>query len=177
LNQLCRNSSNDIILNYDVDAIIPYSQIKDAITMIKNGADMVYPYSGLFLNVTRETIQQLIISKFNFSMLNETNTQWWNDKAIGGAMMWNKKSYMDSGMENENFKGWGFEDDERVTRSRILGLTIQRTTGPLYHIDHSRTSPNYNQTQLTQNNQRLLNGIARMNRQQLLEEIKKWKWL
>ena len=57
---------------------------------------------------------------------------------VGGAFLANLKSYIDAGLENESFYGWGLEDGERYYRWENLGYKIKRVSGPLFHLSHSR---------------------------------------
>ena len=57
---------------------------------------------------------------------------------VGGAFLANLKTYKKSGLENENFYGWGLEDGERVARWGNLNYKIHRVTGPLFHLSHGR---------------------------------------
>jgi len=176
-NTLCKNTETSIILNCDTDAFIPNTQIIECYNLIKNNQfDMCYPYDGHFYNVRLHNTQTVIDSGYDFSLYTKDKLEWWNDHAIGGCVMWNKEKYIESGMENENFVGWGFEDDERVTRSRILGLRIGRVNGSLFHLNHDRSSINYSMKDITTNNQRLFNEISRMSKDQLKNTIKNWNW-
>lgn len=56
----------------------------------------------------------------------------------GGAIFVNRKKYIESGMENEEFYGWGPEDFERYTRWKILDYKIYLVPGCLFHLSHSR---------------------------------------
>ena len=44
--------------------------------------------------------------------------------------------YVQAGGENEHFYGWGPEDLERVKRMEILGYSVTRIKGDLYHLYH-----------------------------------------
>jgi len=57
---------------------------------------------------------------------------------IGGAFFANLKCYKESGLENENFYGWGMQDGERFYRWRNMGYRIRRIPGPLFHLSHPR---------------------------------------
>lgn len=58
--------------------------------------------------------------------------------SFGGVCIIKNKIYKDI-MENENFRGWGPEDDARVMVVERLGYNIMRDMErPLYHIDHPR---------------------------------------
>ena len=79
-------------------------------------------------------------------------------------------------MDNENMKAWGYDDDERVTRFRKLGLTVKRVDGTLYHLNHERTQ-NSTQSNQTLINRNELQRISRMNTGELIKEIKSWGWV
>ena len=52
--------------------------------------------------------------------------------------MANRQTYVDAGLENENFYGWGLEDGERYYRWLNLGYKVKRIPGPLFHLSHGR---------------------------------------
>jgi predicted glycosyltransferase involved in capsule biosynthesis len=58
--------------------------------------------------------------------------------AVGGAFFVNRSKYIEAGLENENFYGWGLEDGERFVRWNKLGYKVQRVNGVLFHLSHER---------------------------------------
>ena len=56
--------------------------------------------------------------------------------SCGGAFFVNRSVYVQAGGENEHFYGWGPEDLERVKRMEILGYSVTRIKGDLYHLYH-----------------------------------------
>jgi len=57
---------------------------------------------------------------------------------VGGAFLASRQSYIDSGLENENFYGWGLEDGERYYRWMSQGYKVRRVKGALFHLSHGR---------------------------------------
>ena len=65
-------------------------------------------------------------------------TEMYPPNPVGGAFLANRESYIRSGLENENFYGWGIEDGERFARWKNMGFTIERIEGPIFHLSHPR---------------------------------------
>lgn len=57
---------------------------------------------------------------------------------VGGGFLAKRKAYMEAGMENERFYGWGREDGERINRWKILKYRYVRVPGPLFHLTPER---------------------------------------
>ena len=57
---------------------------------------------------------------------------------VGGAFFANREAYIKSGIEREQFYGWGMEDGERFSRWTIQQQTMDRVDGPLFHLSHAR---------------------------------------
>ncbi|MFD2036244.1 galactosyltransferase-related protein [Belliella marina] len=94
---------------------------------------------------------------------------------VGGVFMADKKAYIESGMENEGFYGWGREDAERVNRWKILGYIHKHTQGALYHLTHERgiNSQFHSQRQDDIKFSKLLQVLV-MSQNELKEEIENW---
>ena len=54
------------------------------------------------------------------------------------VQFFNRNSYIEGGMENENFIGWAPEDYERYHRFNLFGYKIGRVNDKVYHLDHTR---------------------------------------
>mgnify|MGYP006156080555 CR=1 FL=1 len=122
-NESAVNSTADFIALGDIDAIIPYGQINQALFELNNGADIVYPYSNI-INLHKDG--------------SETD-DWPKGYYYGCMVFFNRKSFLDFGGENEKFIGYGWEDLERYYRALNYGLIINRVQGDCYHLMHPRT--------------------------------------
>jgi hypothetical protein len=91
-------------------------------------------------------------------------------------MAWNVAAFIEAGTENENFKSWGFEDDERFERFTKLGMNVKRASGVLYHIAHRRGIHSRPNALYTPSNQAEYERISVMSRDELREEIRSWPW-
>lgn len=125
----------------DTDVIAPVKQVTDSVKLLRDGqVDFVYPYDSRFLD-TSDIIRNIYLDTGDISIL-ETNFRrmksMYTPNPVGGAFFCNLQSYMNSGLENEKFYGWGVEDGERFIRWKNLGCKIQRIEGILYHLTHPK---------------------------------------
>lgn len=177
LNNMCKKSKTPFIANYDTDVILPVNQYVSAIELLRqNIADGVYPYGGGFYNFIGHE-RRYIIDNLSVGELTEKNGHLNHPQSVGGALFWNKKKYIEGGMENENFKSWGFEDNERIIRFLKLGYNMQRIPGIIYHLDHP-TSENSSNTkhQAYFENQLEFQKVSNMSSPQLRQYVNSWGW-
>ena len=140
INMMVMETKTPIFGVWDADVIIPRNQIILSVEDIRNGFDVSYPYDGHFYD-TSKIIRDYYIVNRNIELLTgnvgKMRMIYGNDMK-GGAFLSRRESYIKSGMENENFYGWGPEDFERYSRWINLGYRISRISGNLYHLTHSR---------------------------------------
>lgn len=180
LNEMARMATTPVVVNWDADIIIPPVQILQAVKLISSGkADVVYPYDGRFARVHRQTWFNRI-SKYQdagifgthqFDGMKPTDTL-----SDGGAVIFNKESFVDGGMENEYFLSYGPEDRERFHRFQKLGFRISRINGPLYHLDHWRGQNSTAANTCFRKNKEEFEKIKAMDQQQLTEYVNTWPW-
>jgi len=91
-------------------------------------------------------------------------------------ILFNKKSYVDGGMENENFMVWGYEDVERRKRFATLGYTIKEIPGNIYHLHHRRGPNSSTLNPYYNTNREELTKVSSMDVGQLTEYISTWSW-
>lgn len=142
INQMISEAITPFIAIWDADVLVDPIQMLSGIEMLrKDEADMVFPYDGNFHAVPqffKETfckhLDRLEILKQSIGEM----TLMHNYPSVGGGFLTKKQAYIEAGMENENFYGWGLEDAERIKRWEILGYRIKRTTGEMFHLSHQR---------------------------------------
>lgn len=141
LNTMTRSVQTPFIAIWDTDVIAPVSQVVKAIEMLRKGeADFVYPYEKQFLD-TSPILRNMYLKEGNIAVLEQNINKMkkmYPPNPVGGAFLANRKAYMEAGLENENFYGWGLEDGERYYRWINLGYKIKRVYGPLFHLSHER---------------------------------------
>ena len=175
LNDMTKLATTSIAANYDVDCVFMLNDILMAVESIRqNIYDVAYPYNGSFKDVPYT--QFIHIENGNLQNINLAKCYEINSLSCGGCFFYNVEKYYEIGLENENMISWGCEDHERLYRMNILGLRIGRSFGRCYHMSHSRDM-NGKTSEHTANNDIELKKIESMNKGQLQEYIKTFKWI
>ena len=140
-NQMVKEVKTPFLAVWDVDVIVDKQLIISSMEKLRNGeADVAYPFDGKFYD-TSEIIRSLFIRKKQIRVLNDNKERMflkYGDQHPGGAFIIQTEKYKKSGMENENFYGWGPEDYERYNRWMNLGFEIYRAPGCMFHLSHPR---------------------------------------
>lgn len=138
LNHMANLAETEFIANWDCDVITPPAQLLMAVEELRAGADMVYPYGGGFARMPRNPWFGTIQKSLDIGAVRDEpfRGRELDHNSVGGAVMWNKNSFFDGGMENEYFISFGPEDCERHDRFKTLGYDIRRVGGTLFHINH-----------------------------------------
>lgn len=141
LNYMTSISQTDIVAIWDADIIIPANQILKCVKKLRShNSDIVLPYDGRFLDTT-SIIRDLFIELNDVNILTNNMNKMlfiYGQGMCGGAILVNRNKYIESGMENLDFYGWGPEDQERMIRWEKLGFRIERINGVLFHLTHPR---------------------------------------
>lgn len=153
LNQMALMAHTKYVVNFDCDVVLPPFQFVLAKRALDRGADFVYPYDGRFARVPRTWYNPIL----NQDIGVVGNTQFKGKHgnplptaSVGGCIIVNKQSFIDSGMEHEGFISFCPEDLERFYRWNKLGYKVVRIKGSLYHLDHwcgvnsSSKNPHFN---------------------------------
>ena len=180
-NDLIRMARTPIVAIWDADVLTPINQINDAVEQIRNKqAILSYPYDGIFYELSSKTSAVLRNTKEITPLLNsnENYSPMFGKLSVGGAFFVDREQYIDAGMENENFYGWGPEDTERLKRITLLGLPVYRVRGELYHLWHPRgINSGFGNIERNRAGKQELVKICRYNRTELLQEIASWHWI
>lgn len=182
LNVMARRSNTPFVVNYDADIITPPMQLVIARRKLHAGADFVYPYDGRFARVNRMVWLSKIAAASDIGIVSNTEFKGKNGKplpisSVGGAVIVNKKSFIESGMENEYMVSYAPEDCERWDRWHALGYRVERVLGCVYHMDHwigvnsSSRNPYFKQAH------DLLDRIRAMHPDELRKFVSSWPWI
>jgi len=155
INRLADFCKSKYICICDGDVIFDYDCFDQALHQIEK-FDFVFPYTGPIYNIN---IQQYLQNDFN-------NADIYAVTSNSGVFLCNRQSFINAGLLNENFKGWGGEEEEFYFRVTKLGFKIKRISGPLYHLNHFRKDI-FKNKKLIENNRRELEKIKCMNMFQL----------
>jgi predicted glycosyltransferase involved in capsule biosynthesis len=179
LNIMAKEAETEVISNYDADIILPIPQYIIAKEAVKNGTlDACTAFSSITFNVKKEYHKRIEETKsINWMNLQEmTFAPHKHAVAKGGVVFWNKKKFIEVGMENENFISWGPEDQERVERCLKLGYKWGRAEGLLLHLDHDRLLNSDGGHRFIQQNDAEFEKIKSFTKEQLQEYVKGFSW-
>jgi len=174
LNDMLMESTTDVVVNYDTDVIFPVSSYISAYKMVlEDGYDLVYPYGqGTYqrkVTVDQNLINKFVSEKFSEKTFESNPSNEVSTSDYGWAQFFNRQSYINGGMENENFVSYGYEDNERPVRFEKLGYKVGRVDGLIYHMEHARTMNSWFTNPHINNNKNLYETLKEMNSEYLKE--------
>ena len=133
----------------------------------------MYPYARgtaqQRVNATDEVVSNFLNNNFDFRTLINVSTPY--DAQYGFCQFFNTKSYIEGGMENENFRAYAPEDVERYHRFKKLGYNVERCGNTVYHLEHSRTENSWFNNPHMDHNNKEWEKTQRFDRHQLKEYI------
>jgi predicted glycosyltransferase involved in capsule biosynthesis len=158
-------SKTPYICIYDLDCISEKKNMEKSLELLDEGFEIVYPFNRRIKDIEDKTKFK---EAYDFNIdSSEQNRDW----ADGGIVFWNKQSFIEIGMLNEYFSGWGGEDNEIIIRANLFKLKQIRLDEILYHLYHERPLIR------SENNKEQLKKMRQMNQKDVLNEIKKWPWV
>lgn len=180
LNDMAKMSKTPIVVNWDCDVFVPACQVYLAAERIRAGADMVYPFDGRFARVPRVWHDKLKDFK-DVGIFGDTQFKGKHGKklpttSVGGAIMFNRESFLNGGGENEFMVSFGPEDWERNFRFSTLGYQVERVNGCLYHLDHFVGTNSSNRNPYFKVNHKELMEMRKLNPEQLARYVAAWPW-
>lgn len=180
LNDMARMATTKIVVNWDADVFIPPFQLWHAAELIRHGADMVYPFDGRFARVPR-TWHPALKKARDVGIFGDTQFKGKHGKplpttSVGGAIMFDRKEFLNGGGENEYMISFGPEDWERNFRFKALGYDVQRISGSLYHLDHWCGPNSSTRNPFFRANHDELDRMREMAEGQLVDYVGSWPW-
>ena len=174
-NELLSKCNTDVVSAYDIDVLLPISTYLKSEKMCKGDYDLVYPFGfGTQENQVKwqkkvfasdELVSDFLNQNFDFSIF-ENHSQ--KDRAQWGhAQFFKRTSYIEGGMENENFKAWGPEDEEKHYRFPKLGYNVGRIIDWVYHLEHSRGDDSERTNIYFHDNLKLMEDIRSLSEEEL----------
>lgn len=178
INLLVNDCQTPLLAVWDTDVIVPPDQIVQSVECLrKQEAGFVYPYEEKFLE-TSELLRELYLETRDLNLLMNNMgkmAQLYLPNPVGGGFFANRSVYVESGIENELFYGWGREDGDRLNRWKILGYQLKRISGPLFHLTHERgLNSKFHTNEQDHIKMSEIFRIAAMSKRELEEEIKSW---
>lgn len=143
---------NAIITCVDTDIVIHPSAFWNAYKSLDEGKhECVIPYNGVAAYCVPHVRKRFVECHCNIDYLTSILPSKWfigasnfnckiqHLKSPGGIVMFNKSMLMRIGGYHSAFKGWGYEDDEIISRMVRYGIDVARPNEhlhALWHFDH-----------------------------------------
>lgn len=180
-NKMIRLARTPIVIVWDVDILVPLSQLYMAVEEIrKYHVVLSYPYDGICYDLTpniSKDFRRSLDWQVLLSNKDDLKTMF-GELTVGGVFVIDCQKYIQLGMENEYFVGWGPEDVERLKRLTIMDIPVSRIEGCIYHLFHPRklNSSYVSRSQYISVMNELFR-ICGMTKLELLREINNWEWV
>ncbi len=175
LNIMLQKSRTPVTVNYDIDVLLPAEAYFHARERIIHGdMDLVYPF-----NQGADQLQVTFPNKDNYKAENLMDPQYcqpWGS-LCGHVQFFKTESYINGGMENENFISYGAEDRERMNRFLRLGYKVEWSPFKVYHLEHSRGLNSSVQNTWYHHNEALYNRLNNMERDEIIEYYKNQEYI
>jgi len=194
LNHGFKMSNNPIVVSLDTDCIVPISSILMCRDALLNGATAAWPYNGYFIDTDFNLHDEFLKNNLDYDVLLNRLDGNYNlplsssyrnfhvrctssdHLGTGGIVMFNKELFLKAGGYNEKFIGWGCEDNEIVSRLKILNYSTfrdTRNTSVCFHLFHRYAQRAENP--FFDLNSKEWSKISKMNKEQLESYIETWK--
>jgi hypothetical protein len=190
-NRGVRHANTDILIFLDVDVIIDCGKLLECINeaQCNSSPECLIGYNGCAFYMTQQGENQFLNtldvedlhSKIKDLHLITNNANEFallgNTKAVGGCLIMTKKSFNQINGFNPFFIGWGYEDNEIISRAHTLGLNVTKSNIAnhyLYHLPHCDTSVNKAQHNHYKQNEAIVQFVESLNKEQLQRYIKQW---
>lgn len=176
LNEMIVKSTTPVVVNYDVDVILKKEAYLFARhKIVDEGYDLIYPYAN-----GSAQIQVNFPHKTNYRGENLFepcwHTEWWS--LAGHVQFLKRSSYIEGGMENENFISYGAEDRERMDRFIKLGYKVDWCSDfKVYHLEHSRGINSSPQNPHFGRNETIYYQLNNLTKDELIEYYKNVEYL
>lgn len=141
INEAVKYINTPFVAIWDSDVVVDNIQITNSLEALRNNNyDISFPFDGDFFDVDKIFREQFLKTN-NIKLLKSYKRYLkllYGKNFVGGGILVNKERYIDGGLENERFYGWGPEDLDRFKKWKHLGYNIHRSEGCMFHLWHPR---------------------------------------
>lgn len=192
---LCYNrgaeiASRKILVFMDIDIIVNPKFLLDNIqsSIENNSLECMIGYNGTAIYLNKEgekdflmtgNIVDLYSKVGDIKNTNDRNEYGivGNTQAVGGCLVMTRESFTTINGFNPFFKGWGYEDNEIISRAHRLGLNVTKSNikgDILFHLPHSDLTEDKSAHQHYSQNHSIIKLVESLNKEQLKIYIKQW---
>ena len=180
LNIMLDQVETPVVANYDIDVLMPVeSYVECRNSILKGEVDVYYPYvfgMGQYQIPTYISRNEFNTNFTPNSLLSETlehQVKWESVPLFyseyGHCIFFNTEVYRKGGAENEEFKSYGPEDQERGVRFEKLGYSVKWLDSVIFHFEHHRGNDSSHTNPFMEHNNSLFQRISNMNENDLAQ--------
>ena len=196
-------SINNIVCFLDIDCIVSIDSLSKSIKIVNTLEDSIcIGYNGIAIyaeytlkdGVTNTKFSKGIYKLYDYlqskvdssNITNLYSTDLYtvgNINAVGGCLIGKRDTFLDINGFNPNFIGWGFEDNEILSRAGQLGKTVTNIMSKdskyfLFHLPHEDTYKvalnDKSDHKFYAHNAREWKDVSEMTENDLIKYIKTW---
>ena len=184
-------AKHDTVCFLDIDIIVDPVHIKTAAETVKRDGGVCIAYNGvaLYLNyngkrrldngISMDKMYSILPSVWH-SMVPLSNYEYFQlagVHSVGGCLLTTRQSFRSYNGFNPFFIGWGYEDNEIISRVHRLGYPVTKIadkTAYLFHLPHEVVAIDKSQHNFYRKNEAEVRKVEAMSQSQLREYIKTW---
>lgn len=185
----------DYLVFLDVDVIVDGIALRSIIQYTNINDDTVchIGYNGTAIYLTKqgrskftedinyEDLQQLLADNINTANIKTGTTtpdlEVGNLNAVGGCLLMTKASFYRCNGFNPLFVGWGYEDNEIISRCRQLKMNVTRNSFKshyLFHLPHGNPAADKSSHRYYKVNENICRYVESLNQEQTERYITQW---
>lgn len=178
INAAAKVAKTPFVVMQDTDALVDVAQYQEAVERLRSRAyEVCFPYAHRVMWVPNEFVPEVErvgsvepLEGADFPVSGASHT------IVSLVVFLDRTAFVASGMLNEHFKSWGYEDVEFFERIHKLGLGVMNLEGLVYHLDHER-GENWGDNPLFERNRQEYEKVLMMDRGELRRYIQTWPWV
>jgi len=191
-----KQASNDVVCFLDIDCLVSIDSLLKCVSLSKKETICI-GYNGTAIYLQHKLKNEICdqrgtqlyksivdnVDKENvYTGYRDENYAVGNTQAVGGCLVGKKSAFERINGFNPNFIGWGYEDNEIISRAMQLEVSVARisNTTPLWwllHLPHENGGvaiTDKNKHEFYESNEQEVRKVERMSKEQLEEYIKTW---
>tara|TARA_R110001583_G_scaffold61176_2_gene181116 strand:+ start:1048 stop:2619 length:1572 start_codon:yes stop_codon:yes gene_type:complete len=188
-----KHATNNIVCFLDIDCIVSLDSIVKSLKLINKHNYLCMGYNGTAIYLEHSLKNQIkgVDGLYDFidSFIDKTNLTTGyrnnlyavgNTKAVGGCLLGSKETFEKINCFNPNFIGWGYEDNEIISRAGALGVQVAGMSGNnplLFHLPHEKEMVGIidkDNHEYYEHNTKEVQKVEDMTKEELTEYIKSW---
>jgi len=196
-NKGLKEATSDVVCFLDIDCLVSIDSLTKGVTLSSKKDIICIGYNRTAIYLEHEFKSQLYDKKghelFKFIESNIDLTKVYtgyknnlyavgNTQAVGGCLIGRKETFNKINGFNPNFIGWGYEDNEIISRAGLLDVTVKQlgnaaSSWILFHLPHEEDMvgiKDKNNHEFYKHNETEVRKVEKMDKKQIVEYIKSW---